>query len=155
MAFFSCCDLSVAPPPLFFLSCTNRNLRVKVNLFCCIYSCKCVSVLPQMSVLHTYNMWIHNAVFCVRLAFCVCAHAPAFLLMEALWWWPCFDLAALSLILQQMRVVQCWRGSFGGLQQASVLGLEDQIEGLGDIKDGEGGKEKIGLKEKGRILSAV
>lgn len=75
--------------------------------------------------------------------------------MEALWWWPCFDLAALSLILQQMRVVQCRRGSFGGLQQASVLGLEDQIEGLGDLKDGEGGEEKIGLKEKGRILSAV
>lgn len=68
--------------------------------------------------------------------------------MEALWWWPCFDLTALSLILQQMRVVQCWRGAFGGLRQASVLGLEDQIEGLGDIKDEEGGKEKIGLKKR-------
>lgn len=45
-------------------------------------------------------------------------------------WWPCFDPAGLPLILQQMRAVQGGRGLFGGLQRATVLGLEDQIEGL-------------------------
>lgn len=49
-----------------------------------------------------------------------------------------------------MRAARCRRGLFGGLQQASVLGLEDQIEGLKDIKDEEGGeKNRLDGKKRG------